>query len=197
MSEPTTEKVDVVGIVNDIYRDEDDDEIHSSSVSCDTIRKKITMFLASKEMTQTAFLVACGGVNNNSYGRFMKLKGSHSGRDNGMYWGAVNFFHRRDKAAKEAKKLEKASSKKRPAAASAEGSAKVAKVGSDGCGTIFGDSGAKAAIAEVKLPEVDLPESAPVFDDCDEVRTKIAQCIQGPGMSQAKFAREIYLTPGN
>lgn len=65
--------------------------IHSKemSASCDAIRKKINMFLATKEMTQTEFLRQIGGVNSNSFQRFMKLKGAYSGSDNGTYRGAV------------------------------------------------------------------------------------------------------------
>ena len=36
--------------------------------SCDQMRKKIATFIASKEMTQTAFLKECGGIAPNSYG---------------------------------------------------------------------------------------------------------------------------------
>ncbi len=162
------------------FEDDEDDEIHSSKVSCDTIRRKITMFLATKEMTLTAFLLAIGGVNHNSYGNFMKLKGRDGGSGNGTYWGALNFFARRDKEAKEVKKqakiAEKETGKKRkvPEVVENEGSNKAAK------------------------PEVvvELPDDLPVYDDCDEVRTKISQCIQSPGMTQAKFARNIGLTPG-
>jgi hypothetical protein len=65
--------------------------------SCDKVRRDITMFLATKEMAQIKFLDTIS-VNANSFGRFMKLKGSTSGRQNGTYWGAVRFFeHRKGK----------------------------------------------------------------------------------------------------
>ena len=35
---------------------EDDDERETAKWSCDVVRKKINTFLATKEMTQTAFL---------------------------------------------------------------------------------------------------------------------------------------------
>src|SRR5690348_8682832 len=67
------------------------EEITSSKVSCDTIRKKINMFVASKEMTLMSFLSKIG-VNHNSYTQFMKKKGKDGGCNNGTYWGALNFF---------------------------------------------------------------------------------------------------------
>jgi hypothetical protein len=77
-------------------------------VSCDTIRKKINIFLATKEMTQTAFLLAIGKVNNNSYQNFMRLKGSNGGCNNGTFYGAAKFFYDRDQAEKQAAKEQKA-----------------------------------------------------------------------------------------
>eukprot|EP01034_Spumella_vulgaris_P032218 gene32218-39785_t len=41
----------------------------------------------------------------------------------------------------------------------------------------------------------DLPEDTPVFDDCDEVRTKIAVYIQQPGMNNSKFSKLMGVTP--
>ena len=73
--------------------DDDDDCDHETAKwSCDVMRKKIATFLASKEMTQTAFLKACGGIAPNSYGNFMKLKGKWNGTQNGTFWGAQRFF---------------------------------------------------------------------------------------------------------
>ena len=71
--------------------DQDDilmQQVEKLKWSCDRIRKKINEFLATKEMTQTLFLstIHC---NSNSCGRFMKLKGSWNGTQNGCYWGAV------------------------------------------------------------------------------------------------------------
>lgn len=103
-------------------------------ISCASLRRKINLFLLKKEMTQKAFLEACGGINSNSFGRFMKLKGPWSGTENGTYWGALKFFQEREenakkkkkeeekeakKAAKEEAKLEKAANKKGKASSSA------------------------------------------------------------------------------
>lgn len=168
---------------------ENDDENYSGKfVSCDSIRRKITLFLATKELTQTAFLSAIGGVNNNSFGRFMKLKGAYGGCDNGTYHGARKFFDRREKkrkedmlAAKEQKKMEKTgaktASKKRPVPSSTEN---------------LSDEPPSKIVAR----DIELPEDLPVLDDCDEVRTKIARCFHKKELSQAGFAKAIGLTAG-
>lgn len=132
----------------------DKENIGRKFVSCNVIRKKITLFLATKEMTQTAFLSAIGGVNSNSFNRFMKLKEAYGGIDNGTYEGARKFFDRRTK-----KRTVDATSK---------------------------------MIAR----DIELPEDLPVFDDCDEVRTKIGQCFHKKEFSQAAFAGANGLTAG-
>jgi hypothetical protein len=62
------------------------------------------MFLATKEMTQSQFLKETG-INSNSLGRFMKLKGRENGRQNFTFKGAVLFFYWRDVRSKNAKNV--------------------------------------------------------------------------------------------
>jgi hypothetical protein len=207
ISVPIVEKI-VVSVDDD--QDDEDEEITSTKASCDTIRKKITLFLATKEMTLTAFLQEIGGVNNNSYGRFMKLKGSHSGRDNGTFWGAVNFFDRRDKAKKLALKEEKIANKKRGASQISVSTVdnpptKVANTSqisnyfastTPTTGTATPTSTFTVAPIVAQPVVVELSEDLPVFDDCDEVRTKIAVHIQQPGMNNSKFSKLVGVTPG-
>src|SRR4051812_3093352 len=64
-----------------------DDGERKTTVSCDTMRKRIKEFLATKQITQTAFLHEIG-CNSNSLQRFYRLKGAHNGYQNGAYWGA-------------------------------------------------------------------------------------------------------------
>lgn len=138
-------------------------------VSCDTIRRKITLFLATKEMTQKAFLAAIGNVNSNSFGRFRKLKGPYSGCDNGTYEGAKKFFARQKQKASEKKPLRKRS---------------------------MPDSNSSAQPPrKIVAADIVLPEDLPVYDDCDEVRSKIAQYFHKDGVSQSAFAKAIDLTP--
>ena len=191
-----------------VHDDDDDDEEHEALVnsyrkkwSCTLIRRKIQEFLATREMSQTKFLEAIGGVNSNSFGRFMKLSGAYSGVDNGTYRGAVRFFMTRELAAKSAKKGESSVEKKRKRDEDAP--AKACKKGA---------LDALLALADaVKLPP--LPpchpqdESAPaylrihdqlnkyeehaVLDSCDDVRRGALAFIAEHGLSTAHFLRLI------
>ncbi|KAI4106803.1 MAG: hypothetical protein L6R37_002005 [Teloschistes peruensis] len=68
----------------------DNDEDRPITDNCDVVRHKINAFITSGERTI--------GVNNNSYGRFMKLKGPISGNANQVYYAAFRFFDDRRKA---------------------------------------------------------------------------------------------------
>ena len=65
----------------------------------DQLRKKINAFLATKEMTQKAFLAEIQ-VNPGSLNNFLKLKGEWNGTGNGTFWGAQRFFIAREAAEK-------------------------------------------------------------------------------------------------
>lgn len=170
---------------------ESEDEKYSGKfVSCDTIRKKITLFLATKEMTQTAFLSAIGRVNSNSFGRFMKLKGAYSGRDNGTYEGARKFFDRREKKRK--MDMKEANEQKKLAAKAAKTALKNRPVPSSAENL----SDLMEPPSKIVVRDIALPDDLPVFDDCDEVRTKIGQCFHKKELSQAGFAKAIGMTPG-
>ena len=64
-------------------------------LNCDAVRRKITAFLNSGEMKVTEFQRTLG-INSNSYGRFMKLKGPLSGMDNQTFHAACPFFMERE-----------------------------------------------------------------------------------------------------
>lgn len=63
--------------------------------NCDEIRTKIIALLRSGEIKVTHFQKE-NGINSNSYGRFMKLKGPYSGIDNQTYHQAHRFFRKRE-----------------------------------------------------------------------------------------------------
>jgi hypothetical protein len=141
------------------------------------MRAKINKFLATKEMTQTKFLETIG-CNSNSYGRFMKLKGTWNGLQNGVYWGAHHFFLARERQEKEEKKKEKAlpvADRKRKAEADAGEAAQKKKARED----------LLAAIDKIEL------EDCNVYDDCDEVRKKSLEFIAESGITQIEFLRVI------
>lgn len=130
--------------------------------SCDIIRRKINAFLNSGEMKVTEFLREIG-VNNNSYGRFMKLKGRYSGVDNQTYGAAFRFFQKRkasgvDEVPKKKVKKEE-----------------MAK---------------KVDVSDIQL-EGEENDSVHIYDTCDDVRRKIAAYLREPNITQAGFLREI------
>jgi hypothetical protein len=158
--------------------------------NCDKIRKMIQEFLATKEMTQTKFLVIIGNVNSNSYRNFMKLKGPYTGANNGTYSGAIEFFAKRD----EAKKAIPASDKKRKREqAEAAGGASKTK---DEVSVLL------AQIAATPLPPLPTPEGNGVTDlsyyrehavylSCDEVRKQAMEFLAASGIKKAEFFRAI------
>ena len=140
--------------------------------SCNVIRGEISRFLARGTMTQTAFLqtISC---NSKSYGSFMKLKGAWNGTQNGVYWGAARFFEI-DKR-RIAREKKSAAGKRKHAELAA--SRKQAK--QDG-----------ERLLE-QLTRIDVPDGAPVFDTCAEVRRKIRAFLKTNVMTQSTFLKHI------
>jgi hypothetical protein len=158
--------------------------------SCDVIRKKITMFLATKEMTQTEFLRQIGDVNSNSFQRFMKLKGPASGVNNSTYEGALTFFQERA----EAQKVEKAANKKRKRSeeeddAEPEASSSNKKSGKAVEAETAGPNLNNDTVIE-SIRAVELSDNK-VYDDCDEIRRKLSVLIQTPKMTQSRVCKLI------
>lgn len=146
--------------------------------SCDLVRKKIKEFVATKEMTQTAFCKQIG-VSAQSMNNFLKLKGAWNGMQNGTFWGAQRYFVARDVA----KKMEKAAmptaekKRKRESEISDKSSKK---------------SSLEALLAKVRDAELTRKvEAEGVYDTCDEVRKKSLEFIASSGMSQTAFIKEI------
>lgn len=169
--------------------DEDDCENEKARWSCDTIRKKIAGFLATKEMTQTKFLqeIQC---NSNSYGRFVKLKGTWNGTQNGVFWGAQRFFVKREAADKKRKAEEKAAQKHLPAADRKRKLEEAAGQMASKKSTL------DELLAKIRAIDADV-ERHGIYDTCDEVRKKSLEFMAEYGMTQASFLREIGGIAGN
>ena len=174
--------------------DEDEWEAMGKNVknwNCNKIRQKISEFLATKEMTQTKFLSEIGGVNSNSFQRFMKLRGPFTGSDNGTYWGSIRFFNMREKAEKVAKaSLTTAEKKRKREENGAKKSSNKAAV-----------SNILTLISGISLPPIDRNQpnqlgtmqygDFPVYDTCDDVRKKALEFIQSQGETTTSFLRMI------
>eukprot|EP01083_Nonionella_stella_P040357 109570_1 len=73
-----------------------DEEENLPNFNCNQIRRKINAFHKRREMTLTKWLREIGGVNSNSYYRFMKQSGEAAGVDNSTYLAALRFFKKYD-----------------------------------------------------------------------------------------------------
>lgn len=113
-------------------------------------------------MKVTEFQRACG-INSNSYGRFMKLKGPFAGQGNQTYEAAFRFFTKR-----------KAAGIKEPTKKKVKKSEESKKM--DVSSTIL---------------EGEDDESVEVYDTCDDVRRKIAAYLREPNVTQAAFLRSL------
>lgn len=145
--------------VEDDREGEDDMPITDS---CDVVRRKINAFLNSGEMNATEFLREIG-VNSDSYGCFMKLKGRYSGVDNQAYEAAFRFFRKRK--------------------ASGVDEVPRKKVKKD-------EEAKKVDVSDTQL-EGEENDSVQIYDTCDDVRQKIAAYLREPNITQAGFLREI------
>lgn len=114
------------------------------------------------EMKVTEFQRLCN-INSNSYGRFMKLKGTFAGEMNQTYAAAFRFFKRREAAGV------KEPTKK--------------KVRKD-------EESRKLDVSGVVL-EGEGDEPVEVYDTCDDIRRKIAAYLREPNFTQAAFLREV------
>ncbi|RHY11931.1 hypothetical protein DYB36_005198 [Aphanomyces astaci] len=157
----------------------------SSRWTCQTIRSKIQKFLATKTMTQTAFLKTIG-ANSNSFGRFMKLKGSFGGSQNSTYWGSLRFFDRLDKKTEKEKAAAKASSAK------AKTAVKRKAVDTDKDDDETPAAKKKKFLARLEQIEaVELAEDIKVFDDCDVVRDNIQAFLLTKVMTQTALSAHL------
>jgi hypothetical protein len=71
--------------------------------NCDEVRQKGLDFLNDTGTTKAAFLKACDGLNNNSWGKFVACKGPEKGRGNKAYRAVFSFLERIRVARGEAK----------------------------------------------------------------------------------------------
>lgn len=155
---------------------EDEDAATKAQWSCDSLRKKITLYLGTKEQTQTAWLRDIG-VSPPSFASFMKQKGTWTGTGNGTFWGATRFFQRREAACKAAAQAVPACERKRKTADEAGARAAKKRAG----------EALLARLAATALEQVDENGGAVVYDDCDDVRRACAAFLAEGLTTQAAF----------
>jgi hypothetical protein len=145
--------------------------------SCDALRRKITLFLGTKEVTQTAWLAALH-VSPPSFASFMKQKGTWKGTGNGTFWAATRFF-----TAREAR--DKAAAAQAAQAAKALPPAERKRKAADDAGARAAKKAAGAALL-ARIAATPLPD-ARVLDDCDDVRRACAAFLAEGLCTQAAF----------
>ncbi|KAK0456206.1 hypothetical protein EV421DRAFT_37882 [Armillaria borealis] len=74
--------------------DEDEDGTVPVYDDCAEIRRKIGLLQKTPGWKVTQWLRDIGGINNNSYSRFMKEKGRTGGASNGTYYAAYVYFEK-------------------------------------------------------------------------------------------------------
>ncbi|KAI4194304.1 MAG: hypothetical protein LQ350_007839 [Teloschistes chrysophthalmus] len=151
-----------VTITANLKRRRDSDDDRPITDNCDVVRRKINAFITSGEMKVTEFQRTIG-VNSNSYGRFMKLKGPLSGNTNQVWYAAFRFFDDRRKAGiKPTKK----------------------KVKKD-------DETKKFDLSGVAPLPGEREGTVSVWETSDEIRKKINAFLREPDVMQNAFLREI------
>lgn len=194
---PVTGKEKSKTFTSENYRYVDDPENYAhgrlimKNMSCDTLRKKINMFLATKEMTQAEFLNKIE-VNSNSFRNFMHYSGPDTGINNGTYAGAIIFFAERDKKAKLKQKEEQAAEKKAGKRSAEEAITHTEGASSSGPSTKKSKTETQAELIQA-IQKIPLRNST-VYDDCDEIRGKISRFVQTE-VPMSKFADAIDATP--
>jgi len=135
---------------------------------CDQMRTKITRFLATKQIMQTAWLRDLQ-VNSNSFRRFMSLKGDTSGLTNNMFWAAAKFFH--DKQSK-------------PSAPSASSSS------SSSSSTPAAPKESAEKLLE-RINKIQLPEDFELKRSCSWVRRQLNEFLALKVMSQTALLQHL------
>ena len=159
--------------------------------NCNEIRLKIQTFLASKEMTQAAFLQEIGGVHSTSLGRFMKLKGPHAGRDNRTYRDAHRFFAEREQQEAAQKKAMSSGDKKRKIEADASCKTSFASLLTQLEGVELPKLPAPGSTEDVDSTHGNFNEQFAVYDSCDEVRKKCLSFIADESITTNAFCKAI------
>ncbi|KAK7694528.1 hypothetical protein QCA50_001714 [Cerrena zonata] len=62
---------------------------------CNEVRRKIRLLQKTPGFKTTHWLAEIGGINSNSFGRFMKLSGPNQGASNGTYYAAYVYFEKK------------------------------------------------------------------------------------------------------
>lgn len=160
--------------------------------NCNQVRRRINQVLDSGIFKKGEFCNAIGS-SGNALNRFLGQSGPTQGSQSEAYENAWSWFKQRELAG-----LKMPDVKKRQKAEAAK-KAKTTTTTTTGTGTGSRKAGAAASASEAAPPDlstIHLPgeeaDAVPVFDSADEVRKKINAHLKTPGLTQARFCRDLY-----
>ena len=155
-------------------------------ISPNRLRGQITRYIAASvpKGGKTAWVHSELGVNGNSFNKFMKgaYKDQWSACQNGTYWAAARFFARQKVAAKS----NPAAAKKRKREAST--SAKSKKTAS---------LALQVALMDLLSNDAHCAPGAPIYEDCDTVRSQLAAFIESGRVNKTSTLKIISVAPNS
>lgn len=157
--------------LNDEISDLDDNELIQIKWNCNQVRTRINTYINNTSTTLKDFQKKLD-VSDKSYRSFMQQSGPHAGAGNNTYLAAHQFFSKREAAGL---KMPRAPAAKKKTAKS--------------------DENDKYDVSDIHL-DGEQEGSVPVFDTCNDVRTKISRHMRTSNMTQAAFARAISACQG-
>ncbi|OBT68599.1 hypothetical protein VE03_01625 [Pseudogymnoascus sp. 23342-1-I1] len=173
--------------------DADEELVEELDMDCDVVRAQIRAFLAEGN-TAVAFRKLIRATPG-SYNGFMKQQGPDAGIAAETYRNAVLFFAKRDRRAKRAAEA----NLRAAAAAPAVPVAPVAPVVSEPAAKRRKQDAPAAKrpvdnsiydVSDIHL-ENEERDAVPVFDTCDDIRTKIRAFFRQPDCTQASLLRKL------
>merc|ERR1719361_436096 len=146
--------------------------------SCNKVRTKIRELLITPGFKVTYWLKEIN-VNSNSYGRFMRLKGTWNGMRNQTYYGALRYFVKKEKKQKLKNKRKSAAQKKKDAVKKKTATQRKKEE-------------MERILKMIKEVEDDgYDDDTPIYDDCNDVRKAIVAFLKRGIMSKSRFLKEI------
>ncbi|KAI2632728.1 hypothetical protein GGS21DRAFT_139177 [Xylaria nigripes] len=168
--------------------------------SCEVVRRRINELLYSGIMNRSEFAKAIG-ASPATLGGFLRAMGVMGGAKSSVYYNAWAWFKQRDRAKLRLADIQKRQKLEADAAAVAATTTAESKATAT-AGTSSGSSSGKPASSVkmiVSLPDItdihldgEETDEIPIYDSCDEIRKKINQHLNMPGVTQAQFCRDIY-----
>lgn len=155
--------------LNDEVSDLSDEGTIEIKWNCNQVRSRITTYLNNTSTTLKDFQKKLN-VSPNSFRTFMQQSGPHAGAGNNTYLAAHQFFTKREAAGL---KMPRAAIKK------------MTKTDED-----------KLDVSDIHL-DGEKEGNVPVFDTCNDVRTKIERHMRTQNVTQAAFARAISACQGD